>query len=67
MSSKSKQRGISFIGMLFWGGIIACLLVMLSTGRQPTKRTFEMVCFFLSGWASPEDLERHINALPQPV
>jgi len=48
-------------------GIIACLLVMLYTGRTPTKRTFEMVCFFLSGWASPEDLERHINALPKPV
>lgn len=48
-------------------GIIACLLIMLYTGRKPTKRTFEMVCFFLSGWASPEDLERHINALPQPV
>jgi hypothetical protein len=39
-------------------GIIACLLIMLYTGRQPTKRTFEMVCFFLSGWASQEELER---------
>jgi len=48
-------------------GIIACLLIMLYTGRTPTKRTFEMVCLFLSGWASPEDLERHINALPKPV
>ncbi|MEX0670321.1 MAG: transposase, partial [Pirellulales bacterium] len=48
-------------------GIIACLLIMLYTGRKPTKRTFEMVCFFLSGWASPEELERHIKALPQPV
>jgi len=30
-------------------GIIACLLIMLCTGRKPTKRTFEMVCFFPSG------------------
>jgi len=45
-------------------GIIACLLIMLYTGRQPTKRTFEMVCFFLSGWASLEELERHIESLP---
>ena len=22
-----------------------CLLIMLYTGRKPTKRTFEMVCF----------------------
>lgn len=28
MSSKSKQRGMSFIGMLFFGGIIACLFVV---------------------------------------
>jgi hypothetical protein len=48
-------------------GIIACLLIMLSTGRQPAKRTFETVCFFLSGWASPEELERHIESLPQPA
>jgi hypothetical protein len=30
-------------------GIIACLLIMLCTGRAPTKRTFEMVCFFPAG------------------
>jgi hypothetical protein len=47
-------------------GIIACLLIMLYTGCTPTKRTFEMACFFLSGWANPEDLERHINARPKP-
>ena len=35
-------------------GIIACLLIMLYTGRKPTKRTFEMVCFYLSGWASAD-------------
>jgi hypothetical protein len=40
---------------------------MLYTGRQPAKRTFEMVCSFLSGWASPEELERHIELLPQPA
>jgi hypothetical protein len=27
---------------------------MLYTGRKPTKRTFEMVCFYLSGWASAD-------------
>ena len=48
-------------------GIIACLLIMLYTGRKPTKRTFEMVCFYLSGWASADEMERHIEALPQPA
>jgi IS4 transposase len=48
-------------------GIIACLLIMLYTGRKPTKRTFEMVCFYLSGWASTDEMERHIEALPKPA
>lgn len=60
----TKQNGVE---IQVYCGIIACLSIMLYTGRQPTKRTFEMVCFFLSGWASPEELERHIESLPQPV
>jgi hypothetical protein len=48
-------------------GIIACLLIMLYTGRKPTKRTFELVCFYLSGWASADEMERHIEALPKPA
>ena len=48
-------------------GIIACLLIMLYTGRKPTKRTFEMVCFYLSDWASADEMERHIEALPKPA
>ena len=32
-----------------------------------TKRTFEMVCFDLSGWASADEMERHIEALPKPA
>ena len=48
-------------------GIIACLLIMRYTGRKPTKRTFEMVCFYLSGWASADEMERHIEALPKPA
>jgi len=43
--------------------IIACLLILLYTGRTPTKRTFEMICFYLVGWASSEELERHIEKL----
>jgi hypothetical protein len=40
---------------------------MLYTGRKPTKRTFEMVCFYLSGWASGDEMERHIEPLPKPA
>jgi hypothetical protein len=43
--------------------IIACLLITLWTGRKPTKRTYEMICFYLIGWASEEELLRHIEKL----
>lgn len=43
--------------------IIACLLISATTGRKPTKRTFEMLCFHLMGWASDEELQRHLDKL----
>jgi hypothetical protein len=46
-----------------YSAIIACILILLYTGRSPTKRTFEMICFYMSGWASLEELEAHIEKL----
>jgi hypothetical protein len=43
--------------------IIASLLISLWTGRKPTKRTFEMVCFYFSGMASEDELLAHIAKL----
>ncbi|MEO1527963.1 MAG: transposase [Planctomycetota bacterium] len=43
--------------------IIACLLILIYTGRQPTKRTYEMLCFYLLDWASLEELESHLEKL----
>ena len=43
--------------------IIASLLISLWTGRKPTKRTVEMVRFYLSGWADEEELLAHIDSL----
>jgi hypothetical protein len=43
--------------------IIACLLIALWTGRKTTKRTYEMVCFYLIGWATEAELLRHIEKL----
>ncbi|TWT69011.1 Transposase DDE domain protein [Crateriforma conspicua] len=43
--------------------IIACLLILIYTGGQPNKRTYEMICFYLLGWASLEELEAHIKKL----
>jgi hypothetical protein len=46
--------------------IIACLLIALWTGRKPTKHTYEMICFYLMGWATEEELLRHIEKLQRP-
>jgi len=43
--------------------IIACLLIALWTGRKPTLRTYEMLCFFFTGLASEEELLAQINKL----
>jgi hypothetical protein len=44
-------------------GLIASLLISLWTGRKPTKRTWEMVQFYFSGWATLEELTHHIDSL----
>jgi hypothetical protein len=43
--------------------IIACLLISLYTGRRPTLRTFEMICFYFSGMADEEELLAHLAKL----
>ena len=43
--------------------IIACLLISLWTGRQPTKRTPEMLCYLMMGWATAEDVAAHVAKL----
>ena len=46
-----------------YAALIASLLVSLSTGRKPTKRTFEMLCFFFADWATAEELQHHLERL----
>jgi len=44
-------------------GIIACLLIALWTGKKPTLRTYEMICFYFTGLADEEELLAHIAKL----
>lgn len=41
--------------------VIAALLIAIWTGTKPNKRTYEMLCLYLSGWASLDELEKHLN------
>jgi hypothetical protein len=40
--------------------IIACMLISLWTGRKPTLRTYEMICWYFMGMADLEELQAHI-------
>jgi hypothetical protein len=55
-----KQNGIE---IQTYCAIIACMLISLWTGRKPTKRTFEMICFYFCGLATEEELMAHIEKL----
>ena len=43
--------------------IIACLLIMLWTGKKPIKATYEMLYYFIIGLADEEELLRHLTRL----
>ncbi len=43
--------------------IIACMLISLWTGRKPTLRTYEMVCYYFIGMADEDELLAHIAKL----
>ncbi len=43
--------------------IIACMLISLWTGRKPTLRTYEMICYYFTGLADEEELLAHLEKL----
>jgi hypothetical protein len=43
--------------------IIACLLISLWTGGKPRLATYEMICYYLMGWAELDELLAHLNQL----
>lgn len=46
--------------------LIATLLVVLWTGRKPTKRTLEMIQLYFQGWAQLHELDAHLRNLKKP-
>jgi hypothetical protein len=43
--------------------LIASLLISLWVGCKPTKRTYEMLCFYFTGLASLDELTDHVEKL----
>jgi hypothetical protein len=50
-----------------YAAIIACMLISLWTGRKPTLRTYEMLCWYFTGMADEEELLAHIARLQKVV
>lgn len=55
-----SQRGIEIQA---YCAIIACLMISIWTGRKPTLRTYEMICFHFCGLASEDELLAHVAKL----
>jgi len=54
------QNGIE---LQMYAAIIACMLISLWTGRKPTLRTYEMLCWYFTGMADEDELLAHIARL----
>ena len=39
------------------------MLISLWTGKKPTLRTYEMICFYFTGLASEDELLAHVEKL----
>ena len=57
-----SENGVS---IQVYCALIASMLITLWTGRKPTKRTFEMLCYHFMGLADDEELFDHIEKLKQ--
>ena len=54
------QNGIE---LQVYAAILACLLIALYTGCKPTLRTYEMINWYLMGWADEEEMAAHVTKL----
>jgi len=55
-----NQNGIE---LQTYAAILACMLISLWTGRKPTLRTYEMLCWYFTGMADEQELLSHIRRL----
>ncbi len=57
------SQGINGVRLQVYAAFIARLLLSLWVGRAPPKRTYEMLCFYFSGWATETELITPIDRL----
>lgn len=54
------SHGFAGLQIQAYCAIIACMLLNLWTGCKPNRRTYEMICHFLNGWAEEDELLAHL-------
>ena len=47
--------------------LIASLLISLWSGHKVGKRTYEILCLHMQGWASDQELERHLESFKKKL
>jgi hypothetical protein len=57
------SQGINGVRIQVSAALMARLVISRWVGRAPTKRTDEMLCFSLSGWATDTAWIAHIDRL----
>jgi hypothetical protein len=59
-----SQNGLTIV---VYCALIASLLIVLWTGRKPTKRTYEMLCHYFAGWVEDDEWEAYLGRLRKTV
>jgi hypothetical protein len=58
-------HGRNGVTLQMYAALIVSLLIVLRAGRKPTKRTYETIQFYLIGWVTDEEFERHLRRLKE--
>jgi hypothetical protein len=54
-----SQNGVQF---QMYAAMIVSLLLAIRVGAKPTKRTLEIVSYYLTGWVSDAEFEAHVKS-----
>lgn len=61
------SRNHNGLTIMLYCALIASLLVALWTGRKPSKRAYELICFYFLGWIGEAELAAHLDRLSPAV
>jgi hypothetical protein len=59
-----SQNGLA---IQIYCALIASLLISLWSEHKVSKRTYEMLCLHMQGWANDQELERHLESLKKKL